>query len=546
MKALTRMQVLEKQNRDLRIRLENRDSKAEVALAASRDEVKAMNNQLRDRNATIAMLQKEIGRLAHELEIARDLREETMRARIEAAVSEATVPLLDELAKANLEILRLKSIINKDSGNSSKPSSQNGFKRIPNSREKSGKPRGGQIGHHGHRLGLPENLDELVADGIVQMQLKDHTGGSAEYISRYVIDVEVVTTITEHRYAIDAQLPENLYNEVVYGDNIKALTVLMLGDGIIAEQRFSNILESLTQGAVTISPATLERFQSQFAGKLESSGELEAICEDLLNGEVINTDDTPLRCAETVDYLKDGTEAVRSEAGKSFDATLRTHSNETSTFYTVNPKKDMDGIMRDGLLPRFFGILGHDHEAKFYNYGTLHSTCGEHLRRDLIGLRDLQMIPWAEDMRAYIVRMNTHKNIDLEKGINACDPELLAAFERTYDSLLERGRGDFEQMHEGSFGYNDFRVMLDRLTDYKDCYLLFIRNYKAPWSNNLAERDLRPAKTKENVSVLFRSWDGIKKYAKIRSFISTIKKRRMDLFSAITKVNNGIAALCPA
>ena len=203
----------------------------------------------------------------------------------------------------------------------------------------------------------------------------------------------------------------------------------------------------------------------------------------------------------------------------------------------------MDGIMRDGLLPRFFGILGHDHEAKFYNYGTLHSTCGEHLRRELIGLRDLHMIPWAEDMRAYIVGMNTHKNKDLEKGINACDPELLAAFERTYDSLLERGRGDFEQMHKGDFGYDEFRVMLNRLTDYKDCYLLFIRNYKAPWSNNLAERDLRPAKTKENVSVLFRSWDGIKKYAKIRSFISTVKKRGMDLFSAITKVNNGIAAL---
>jgi hypothetical protein len=374
----------------------------------------------------------------------------------------------------------------------------------------------------------------------------DHTCGSGEYISRYVIDVEVITTITEHRYAVGAQLPESQYNEVSYGDNIRAMTPLMLSEGIIAELRFSNILEGLTQGVVTISPATLERFQSQFASKLESSGELDAISEDLLNGDVINTDDTPLRCAETAEYLKDGTEVIRSEPGKSFSTTFRTHSNENSTLFTVNPKKDMDGIERDGLLPRFLGILGHDHEAKFYNYGTLHSTCCEHLRRELIGLRDLQKIPWAEDMRAYIVGMNAHKNMDLEKGHDACDPEILVAFEQMYDDLLERGRGDFGKMQKGDFGYDEFRVMLNRLTDYKNCYLLFIRNYKAPWSNNLAERDLRPAKTKEKVSVLFRSWNGIKNHARIRSFISTAKKRGLDLFSAIKKVNNGIEVLSKA
>jgi len=155
----------------------------------------------------------------------------------------------------------------------------------------------------------------------------------------------------------------------------------------------------------------------------------------------------------------------------------------------------------------------------------------------------LQMVPWAEDMRAFIVSMNAHKNRDLEKGIAECDPELLAAFEQTYDGLLGRGRSELAKMQEGSFGYDEFRVMLNRLAEYKGCYLLFIRNYKAPWSNNLAERDLRPSKTREKVSLLFRSWHGIKDYAKIRSFISTVKKRRINLFSAITKVNNGIEVL---
>ena len=68
------------------------------------------------------------------------------------AVKQATASLVEELNKAYREIARLKAIINKDSTNSSKPSSTNGFKNVPNSREKSGKRQGGQSGHTGRRL----------------------------------------------------------------------------------------------------------------------------------------------------------------------------------------------------------------------------------------------------------------------------------------------------------------------------------------------------------------------------------------------------------
>jgi hypothetical protein len=68
---------------------------------------------------------------------------------------------------------------------------------------------------------------------------------------------------------------------------------------------------------------------------------------------------------------------------------------------------------------------------------------------------------------------------------------------------------------------------------------VIIRNYKAPFTNNLGERDLRPEKTKEKVSILFRTWNGIRAHTKIRSFISTLKKRKYDLFSSIARVNGG-------
>jgi hypothetical protein len=546
MSALTKPQ-LEKQNRDLRARLENRQGKSELALCAMEEEMARLKAQAINDANIIAMLQREVAALTQELLKARDLRVETMQERIDAkvttAVEDATAPLLEELAKAHIEIARLKAIINKDSGNSSKPPSKDGFKTVPNNREKSDKPRGGQKGHPGHRLGLPEGLDALLETGAVIERVIDHTGGNSEYISRFVIDVEVVTTITEYRFAKDAPLPVGLYNEVSYGDTLKAISVILLSEGIIAEKRLSEILSGLTHGAVTISPATLEKFQLQFAQKLERNGELDVIKEDLLNGEVINVDDTPLRCYETIDYLDNGEQIIRVAEKTSFDATVRTHSNERSTLYTVNPRKDKAGVERDDILPNFFGILSHDHESKFYNYGTWHATCGEHLLRDLKGLRDLSCIPWAGDMRSLIAKMNKHKNNDLAEGSSACAPEVLAKFEKEYDDLMELGRDGLGRMQEGSFGYNDFKNMLVRLTDYKDCYLLFIRNYKAPFTNNLAERDLRGEKTRQNISGLFRSWKGINTHAKIRSFLSTVKKRKQDIFYAITRVAEGLPVL---
>jgi len=563
--GLTRLQTLEKQNKDLRIRLDNRESKVELALCAKEDEVKALRDQLRDKDRNIAdmkreynaqlrdkdkvivMLQKEIGALTQKLEEACDLRSETMRRRVDAEVSKAvesaTAPLLEELAKAYREVKRLKNIINRDSSNSSKPPRTNDFKKIPNLREPSNRTQGGQLGHPGHRLGLPENMDELVESGVIKKEIVDNTDGKSEYISRYVIDVEVITTITEYRFAVGARLPEHLYNEVSYGEKIKAMSLLLLNDGIIAEKRMSEIIGGLTQGAVTISPATLEKFQAQLAKNLESNGELEAVAEDLQNGEVMHTDDTPLSCSEIIEYSDNNDIIIHTAKNTSYNATVRTHSNDISTLYTVNPKKDMEGVERDGILTGFVGILSHDHEAKFYNYGTAHATCGDHLCRTLKGLHDLEKIPWAGLMRDYMLKMNKHKNEDLDKDISTCNQKLLESFEKGYDDLISRGRVELGRMQENELGYNEFDNMLDRLTDYKDCYLLFMRDYKAPFTNSLAERDLRMLKTKEKVSGVFRSWNGIKNYLSIRSFISTIKKRKMNLFLAITQVIGGVQVL---
>jgi len=120
------------------------------------------NKNLRGENR---VLRAENKRLHERIETLEATMEERIAKAVEEAVAKATAPLMEMIAEKDKEILRLKAQIDKDSSNSSKPPGSNGFKKIPNNREKSGKKQGGQPGHKGHRLTIPENLDELVAEG---------------------------------------------------------------------------------------------------------------------------------------------------------------------------------------------------------------------------------------------------------------------------------------------------------------------------------------------------------------------------------------------
>jgi transposase len=168
--------------------------------------------------------------------------------------------------------------------------------------------------------------------------------------------------------------------------------------------------------------------------------------------------------------------------------------------------------------------VSHDHETKFYGFGSGDATCGAHLLRELKGLRDLYNCPWAGEFAEFYKSMNAGKNADLERGISECDAELLHSYSAGYDALLESGFAILRTMDDKSFGRDELRRMLKRLRDYKTAYTQFINNYDAPFTNNQAERDLRPCKTKQKVSGCFRSWRGLEVFAAIGSYFSTLKK----------------------
>jgi len=83
------------------------------------------------------------------------------------------------------------------------------------------------------------------------------------------------------------------------------------------------------------------------------------------------------------------------------------------------------------------------------------------------------------------------------------------------------------------------RNLLERLRDREQQVLLFARDLSVPFTNNQAERDVRPAKTQLKISGCHRSETTAKAWLRIRGYISTVAKHGDNILDALRDAITG-------
>jgi len=68
---------------------------------------------------------------------------------------------------------------------------------------------------------------------------------------------------------------------------------------------------------------------------------------------------------------------------------------------------------------------------------------------------------------------------------------------------------------------------------------MFMHDFRVPFDNNLAERDLRMMKLKQKISGGFRTKRGAHLFARVRSYISTVRKHGNNVLDAISSALSG-------
>ena len=431
-----------------------------------------------------------------------------------------------ELEEEKGKNLKLRAQLNHDYENSSLPSSKTiRHKKIPNSREKTGKKPGGQPGHEGHCRQKQEPSKEPVLLLPPQEILDDPDfKKTAKTIVKQQINIRVMLDVTEYHAdvyynsktgeKVHADFPSGVIDDVNYGGSIKAFLFLLNNDCCTSIDKSIKFLSDLTDGKLNISKGMVSKLCQEFASKSEQ--ERRKAFAGMLMSPVMHIDCTNAKVNGESAYV-----FVCSAPGG-------------ETLYFAREKKGHEGV-KGTPAEDYQGVLVHDHDKTFYNYGSDHQECLAHILRYLKdSIENEPEKTWNGQMHALIREMIHYWN-GLEAG-EECDPAKVSAFESRYLKILKKAEEEYEDIPASKYYPDGYNLYL-RMKEYMSSHLLFLHDCRVPPTNNEAERLLRGYKRKQQQAVSFRSFESIDALCHCMSMLVMMRQNEdINLFDRVSQI----------
>ena len=403
-------------------------------------------------------------------------------------------PTIRKLLEQDARIHELEAQRATDSHNSSKPPSTDGYhKPAPkSSRKKTGRKPGGQKGHPGSTLGLSENPDRLIP--------------------------HPVTTCLQCGLDIST-LPAEAAQ---YGPRIKAFGVYLKTYQLLPFKRSAELIRTLFGG--TLCEGTLANMVKGVSGTLDAS--LAVISDILTNAKVAHFDET----------------------GSSVQGKLHwfhVASTEKVTLYAMHQRRGGVAMNEMGILPEFTGRAIHDHWKPYYTFeGCSHGLCNAHHLRELTFIHEVVGQQWALSMKNLLLQASTAVDTAKAENRTRLEEKDTSCFEVRYRTIIAEALAvnPLPEPVPGKRGRpKDSKAgnLARRLDVHREEVLAFMYDFSVPFSNNLAERDIRMMKVQQKVSGTFRSPEGATNFCRIRSYLSTACKQGRGVLAVLAKAIAG-------
>lgn len=464
---------------------------------------------------------EELAALVVELRLLVSTQAETIAAQA------ATIAALESRVAGQADrIAELERQIGSDSHNSSKPPSSDGLRKKPapkSLRRRTGRRPGRATGDPGGRL-------EQVADPDV---IVDHRpcvcggcgaglegGESTGYRARQVFDLPKITSVvTEHRmhqvvcgcgHTTTATAPGQVSAATVYGAGVRAVVCYLSAYQHLPAKRLAEAMGALfglpiSTGTVisvlTRAHAGLAPFEQQ-------------VKDHLTAAPVAHADESGVRVAGRLHWLH----------------VMCTH---LVTFYGIHAARGRAAMDDLGILPAFTGTLVTDALASYTVYGDARALCGAHVLRELIAVTEdaRHDQTWAQAMIDVLTEAKHAVADALAAKYSSLPAKVLAGFQDRYRQAALCGVA--ANPHSGTGPKPKARALAERLRDRTEEYQRYMTDFTVPFDNNAAERDLRMVKAQQKISGCWRTLTGARRFARIRSYISTVRKHDINPLTAL-------------